>query len=630
MQVIIDGRTAVLKQDTSFEYISENRLFTDSDGYSLKIEFPLAGCPENIEIFGRLTRMERKPEKIFFEAQIIDRSLRLRGALAIISFDNKTVSGQFLEGRSADNYYSILDKIYIDELDLGEPPYVDATADTNRWDAINPENFNTLKCVALPWVNDSAEGFLNNAWNAPLKIDENGIQSTDRFNQDAIDVGISWQTWLIFIAKRICSEIGYTCNFSEWENSELKYLLVCNTLPGSWDMPGFANALPHWTVKEFFDNIGDFLYAEFDINSSKKYVGMRFSKDITKESGFIELNNILDDFSTENDISEDVTSKYKGSKVLKYPDRDDDEWKLLCCPGGIDYAIKKTGTDVIEYETYNEFKNDYIQYRSFQNYDEDSNFHRHGNTLPNIICYIKELDTYYTLIYKSKRIKGVTWTGRVYVYVIDYVTRPIPLNIFGVEEEDTEDLAVCPVRIAHTDENYQQVMFLAPNAMSDETENLSREDDTDDKDYLNRHLTNLDTSITRTMKSYTKTEKGSGFYDEIFVAFYGPGIPTIDISNAPIVDYSEVNNEWNPAARYIDKNNPKKVSIRRTKEAITENYQEIDYKQKTTVKFLSEELPDVRAIFLIKGRRYLCEKITTTFSDKGRSKLMKGVFYPLV
>lgn len=38
----------------------------------------------------------------------------------------------------------------------------------------------------------------------------------------------------------------------------------------------------------------------------------------------------------------------------------------------------------------------------------------------------------------------------------------------------------------------------------------------------------------------------------------------------------------------------------------------------------------VRSVFHIKGKHYLCEKITATFTEYGMSQLLKGEFYPLL
>jgi len=51
--------------------------------------------------------------------------------------------------------------------------------------------------------------------------------------------------------------------------------------------------------------------------------------------------------------------------------------------------------------------------------------------------------------------------------------------------------------------------------------------------------------------------------------------------------------------------------------------------RKTTFKFLSDTVPDVRALFLIRGKRYLCEKLTATFTENGMSQLIKGIFWPI-
>lgn len=44
MEIIINGKQAFLKKNTSFDFIFENRLFTGSDSYTLTITFPLKGC----------------------------------------------------------------------------------------------------------------------------------------------------------------------------------------------------------------------------------------------------------------------------------------------------------------------------------------------------------------------------------------------------------------------------------------------------------------------------------------------------------------------------------------------------------------------------------------------------------
>ncbi len=51
MILTINGKQAALKKGSSIEYVSENRIFTDADDYSMEIELPLADCPQNFDIY---------------------------------------------------------------------------------------------------------------------------------------------------------------------------------------------------------------------------------------------------------------------------------------------------------------------------------------------------------------------------------------------------------------------------------------------------------------------------------------------------------------------------------------------------------------------------------------------------
>ena len=51
ISLTINGREASLKKGSSIEYVSENRIFTDADDYSMEIELRLAGCSQNMALF---------------------------------------------------------------------------------------------------------------------------------------------------------------------------------------------------------------------------------------------------------------------------------------------------------------------------------------------------------------------------------------------------------------------------------------------------------------------------------------------------------------------------------------------------------------------------------------------------
>ena len=120
MILTINGQQAALKKGSSIEYVSENRIFTDADDYSMEIELPLADCPQNLDIFGMITRKDVDTGDIFFDAVLQDTNFFKRGAVVITGITQESVKVQFLEKRSYQNFFPRFDETYIDELDYAQ------------------------------------------------------------------------------------------------------------------------------------------------------------------------------------------------------------------------------------------------------------------------------------------------------------------------------------------------------------------------------------------------------------------------------------------------------------------------------------------------------------------------------
>ncbi len=83
MIILVEGRPAVLKAGSSFEFIAENRLFMGRDSYTLTLTFPLRDCPQNRQIFGNLERIDVDKEKGFYDCEIRDKSFASYGSLLV-------------------------------------------------------------------------------------------------------------------------------------------------------------------------------------------------------------------------------------------------------------------------------------------------------------------------------------------------------------------------------------------------------------------------------------------------------------------------------------------------------------------------------------------------------------------
>ena len=132
---------------------------------------------------------------------------------------------------------------YIDELDLG------------KWPSIYPDNSptgggaqprpgeevsyassaqlwsRTEDYTALPWVNNSSGNLQNCAkWNATASKYEWKVNPDDEDDTD-FSRGLSFQPYLLWLTKKICEALGYAYNFSLWEQSDYRHLLLMNTTP---------------------------------------------------------------------------------------------------------------------------------------------------------------------------------------------------------------------------------------------------------------------------------------------------------------------------------------------------------------------------------------------------------------
>lgn len=100
MTIIISGKPAMLKRNSSFEYVSENRFFTGADSYTLSITFPLRGCQQNIDIFGHINRKDCDLDRLLLDCEIHDRNFHAYGSISIVEISEVEVKTQFFAEQS--------------------------------------------------------------------------------------------------------------------------------------------------------------------------------------------------------------------------------------------------------------------------------------------------------------------------------------------------------------------------------------------------------------------------------------------------------------------------------------------------------------------------------------------------
>ena len=667
----IDGKEAALKKGSSIEYVSENRAFTDADDYSMEIELPLADCPQNIAIFGLLTRKDIDTEEIFFDAVLQDTNFYKRGAVVITGITHESVKVQFLEKRSYQNFYPEFDETYIDELDLGEWPHIfpdnissggmsgsprpgweDAVYMTPAQMWAKWQDF-----TALPWVNNYSGNLQNCArWNASAnkyewKVNPDNDEDTD------FTKGFSFQPNLLWLTKKICDALGYAYDFATWENSDYKYLLVVNTLPYAWSNSKWAAALPHWTVNEFFKELEKLLLCEFDIDHAKALVSCSVTSENVVDAGTVCIDKVVDSFSVEVTTDEDK-SGYKPMLNQGFAAGGHRLDNIYNAQWYIDMMTKPDGT---------------VRCTVWPNLQALFDSDLPGDSVSDTgggrsdyaeyaggkwgLHYVQDIDTYFVLEV-MKRVEYRTTPFTIHAEHMKWgnVCRLVPVNRFGSlildreHSDDIEEMGIIPAWIDETDETDGNVVFLdCGESGDDDGSNSSHQT----HQYMggSSHWEQVDPDVPIQFGAFSavsdgEKEKSGAVFDKLFVAFWWgdytkckPRLPhpwtdTFDMTfsyvEPPVLtDTSQLTIIWGVIYSGRD------YSLRINNNAYGQGserstYIEVDQKKKYSFSFLADEIPNVRSLFFIEGKKYLCAKITAQFDENGMSHLLKADFYKVV
>lgn len=602
MIIYVDNKPVAMPSDISFEFISENRLFMGRDGYTFGISFPLKDCPQNTAIFGNLHRVDMSKQSIHFECSIVDRRMSLNGTLTVVKISDTDVECQFSEGRCSQTVTNPFEDTIISNMDLGAPDilYPGAISPSDAW---KPDR----EAVALPWINESYPSAPNN-WVAY----EDGSYS---WHPDV--TALSWQPYLIEIARRICKEIDYDYDFSEWEKSDFKYLIVCNTLPASWRQEEYAKALPAWSVSEFFEKLELLLMCEFDFDHKAQTVKMRFSKDVIADIEPVALPDIVDEYAVDVSDDDGGNCSYIAAKRLAYKECSHQLWNYYSCDWYFSGEPKVKNYDTLDdLISKNKRKQSYGRVFWGEPFDGvNSRF-----TTLYTLMYASDVDTYFC--FRSIGVEKISENDAGAKYSQVYVLQPVNTFGSGIPESDeitTEEIEFVPVCVTDTyvsaDDDMGFVMQL--NISSDNSVGDDEELELPEKSQM--YQKGPAAAIEE-----GKKENASSYYDVIYIGFWDGNIPEPGRTPYPVIDRVMPTQDWKPGLHDFS------LRLSDTSQSLKSQLPQVNSKQKFKFSWIASEIPNPRAVFFIRGKRYLCEKIMATFTENGMSQLLKGEFYPLV
>lgn len=357
MQLLIDNKPVIVKKGTSIRLTRENPAISQNGDYTLDVTLPLAGCLENINVFGiphyrhqPLVGLADKTYQFALEAS----RLRLTGTAVVTQVSEEEIKLQLLAGNTEFNFDNREggDK-YIDELDLGKA-YGDIWDRQTTYEKQTPRN--TLRllhsniidrkraeelmhgtndqtdCVLFPIYSTTDDEVANRqAWqwwcnwlnhehsNTP-QVEYSGYRFTIKGTeshlrlpnsepfQDVSDIFSEYnhfapQPYLCVILEKVLAAIGYTLSTEDncMREGWLGKIFVANARETIY----FRECLPHWTVEGFLTELRNAFGIILYVDGKKVKAVSRES--IYQGAGQTNIFDVIDERTTE--ISTEADNK---------------------------------------------------------------------------------------------------------------------------------------------------------------------------------------------------------------------------------------------------------------------------------------------------------------------------------
>lgn len=641
LTITIEGRQAAIKKGSSFDFVRENPLFSEAEDFTLNISFPLKDCPRNVEIFGYINRHGHKCLGRPFHMSISSGFNNFKGTGVIASVSDIECKVQFLAGKASENYYSDLDQIFINNLDLGEIPSEYWKADDVPVSKAWAGHAGGMDMVALPYVNEGTGNIINNTrlLNPDEAVKDSEASGAGKFMPGSDQVWkipdeledpetymmyLSWFPYLIDIAEKICSAIGFSCDFSKWRNSKWNELLLCHAVPATWNYE-WATLMPHWSVLEFFRNLEPLIEGEFSIDMISKSIRFDFYSD-SISAGMVELDKVIDEFESEVYEKEQECSLIS-ERYLGYADNDSKAGRPYSCAWLIRDYRQMNVKRIYEFDTPEDLQAKALADK-WRNYLSLGKYDRSRYWLGDC-SYIKSQDRYVSnrviMVSESEptSLPGtVTKVSRVYRV-------PVMLNAFGPrnvpelrKDAESVDYTLQFVPAVVDDTDNRRMLFLPLGDYE-----IRSADPIVDEDNSPVGAAIYD-SATMKLLEEGEDDGSKAYFSNMAVGFY-PGAAECSRGGNeiyPILDNFEMDHYWAP---WYAKNPEYTLSLDSGSGKFA-GVPHVNSLVKFEFTFISDTLPDVRSVFLIRGHRYLCEKLTANFSEDGMSQKIKGTFWRIL
>lgn len=336
IQLFLDGKPVQIKSTTKIKLTLENSFFSTGSEYTYEVELPLA-LKDNRAFFGAMGRLDvAKPTRQYKARLMYNNRTVLDGAANITQITNHSVKLQLLGQLAMHNSNDKEDRVYIDELDLGNfamdlaPEVYGKTATGPAFAYGRTDGRNTLGVDS--WANDpnkpiqfypcrnTSVDAVANDWAAEVNAAGTGLMISWipckwREGESGTDLKdysgriMSPQPMLWYLIKKIAAAIGRTIDDSDNIFKSDPYLSRV-FLPFAGGYSQYNVNLPHWTIGEFWTQLQNTFGVVIDSGASGAGLRIRSRTNYYESATKItSIDRMLDEYTltpeddTESDIS---------------------------------------------------------------------------------------------------------------------------------------------------------------------------------------------------------------------------------------------------------------------------------------------------------------------------------------
>ena len=631
----LNGKTAYPSSSDKIKVTYENQFVKDSGSYTYDISFPM-DIARNRELFKNVQRLDVKKTVGDFEdcKLYADNRLIISGKGTVTSITNDVVKLQIVGGKSRIKYNSKFEKHFIDEIDypsvvldtgINKPVYDKAgtgypNMDQFQWMLfidLTTGNFVGQKDVAVisPINDETNEILANRVYLSKFsKIKINGVKFPS--GTYAYMTNCSVSPYLVYVLKKVMEYEGYTIKRNDLDQSPWNRLVIVSACKSG----KIKNALPHWTVYKFIDELRKFFNASFVFDEIGKTVSIMATNEmLTNDTQSYECE---DAFSVEYD--EDGLDNLATSNIeYSFDDAANRDWTVARWLKRQNTAAEKMTTK--ERKT-TIFKCGH-EYFIWADLSKDGNPETEETTEQCTLCglfnpIIRDMnsDTFQELnicpaaIYQRRiQNKDESWIQ----HIGDAIGNPFVVvpSVTNEKEQSLEDMEV------DDDGEYYYSVQDAMQGSSSETSSSSTADE--GKIRVAFQAENVLNLKAHAAVAYDKRLDGEDTNYRVPILYTDFRMYSQTLISS---ERGTLSLEFLP-----NRNEGRSFGNGERKNTFTSRFGsvQIDKHNLITIKFITDDIPDPSKIFVFRNKRYISEKIEMNVTNDGIDKEKTGYFYEI-